>query len=124
MKTDSNKFAWAVAQSNIELKGFNVKSGNILFINPENATVVAVSTGWTCNNMLSIYELREDGVYSVRAPEGTTQGLYSWFHEDSSSSYPVSEVLDYLYIPEEECEDDEDFEFENEDEFFDEEIED
>ena len=118
-----NKLSWAIAQSNMKLKGFDVKTGHILFIEPETTSVVAVSTGWTCNNMLSIYELREDGVYSVQTPEGTTQ-LYSWFHEDEESSYPVSEVLDYLYIPEEECEDDEDFEFENEDEIFDEEIED
>jgi hypothetical protein len=99
-----NKYSWAVAQSNMVLKGFNVKESHILFINPKTAQVVAVSTGWTCNEHLCIYELREDGVYNVKTSEGTTQSLYNWYHVDDESPYPVTEVLDFLEN-EEECED-------------------
>ena len=93
-----NMYSWAVAQSNVVLKGFNVKEGHILFINPETTQVVAVSTGWTCNDHLCIYELREDGVYSVKTSEGTTQSLYEWYHkdDDDESHYPVTEVLEFL----------------------------
>ena len=94
----NNKFSWAVAQTNMILKGFNVKEGHILFIDPKSTQVVAVSTGWTCNDHLCIYKLREDGVYSVKTSEGTTQSLYEWYHkdDDDESQYPVTEVLEFL----------------------------
>lgn len=91
-----DKLSWAVAQSNMVVKGFNVKGGYILFINPKNAQVVAVATGWTQDEDLCIYELREDGVYSVKTPQGTTQSLYEWYCEDDDTLYPISDVLDYL----------------------------
>lgn len=90
------KLSWAVAQSNMVVKGFNVKVDHILFINPENAQVVAVATGWTHEEYLCIYELREDGVYGVKTPQGTTQSLYEWYCEDDDTLYPISDVLDYL----------------------------